>query len=209
MDVLPGLESILGRNASVPEKPRGRPMTAAFGLQGVHAEGADEFDAFDVENAGLNGVDRLNGASLIVKVVKTRECRLRRMLATVAGILDEHRTGGAERAMALMSLGEEANDNGKGRGRGKRGQASNPELRKRTMEEASSSSSGFSRNWMREVLLDVVPCAQRAQPSTLIPGASMPCGAPRVPEQGFIEPVSVELWCRYQRLRRCSSSVEI
>ena len=32
-------------------------------------------------------------------------------------------------------------------------------------------------------------------------GASMPCGAHHVPEQGSIEPVSVELWRRYQRRR--------
>ena len=30
----------------------------------------------------------------------------------------------------------------------------------------------------------VVLCAHRAQPPTLTPGASMPCGAHRVPEQG-------------------------
>ena len=40
------------------------------------------------------------------------------------------------------------------------------------------------KNWRREVLLPVVPCAHRAQPSTLTLGASMPCGAPRVPGQG-------------------------
>ena len=36
----------------------------------------------------------------------------------------------------------------------------------------------------REVLLPVVPCAHRAQPSTLTLRASMPCGALRVPGQG-------------------------
>ena len=84
-------------------------------------------------------MDRLNGASVIAKVIKTRECRpdvvleshsrrvkqqleawsfsryneqmvqghcgnfktLRRMLAAVAGILDEPRTGSAERPMAM------------------------------------------------------------------------------------------------------------
>ena len=30
----------------------------------------------------------------------------------------------------------------------------------------------------------------------------MPCGAPRVPRRGSIEPLSVELWRRFQR-RRC------
>ena len=40
-------------------------------------------------------------------------------------------------------------------------QASTAEARKRTMEGARSSSSGFSRNWEREVLLPVVPCVQR------------------------------------------------
>ena len=44
--------------------------------------------------------------------------------------------------------------------------------------------------------LAVVPCSQRAQPSTLTPGASMPVGALRVPERCSIEPVSVELWRR-------------
>ena len=68
------------------------------------------------------------------------------MLATVAGILKEDRTGGAERAMAPTNFGEEAGDNGKGGGRGKRGQASNPGARKRTMGEAGSFSSGFSKN---------------------------------------------------------------
>ena len=48
------------------------------------------------------------------------------MLATVAGILEDHRTGGARRAMAMTNFGEEADDNGKGGGRGKRGRASNP-----------------------------------------------------------------------------------
>ena len=129
MDVFPGLESTLSCIANVLEKPWGRSMTATFGLQGAHAESADEFGVLldDVQSAGLNGVDRVIGASLIVDVVKTRGCRLRHMLASVAGILDEHRSGGAERAMALTNFGEEANDNGKGGGRGKRGQASNPE----------------------------------------------------------------------------------
>ena len=104
-------------------------MTATVGLHGVHAESADEFDVLlnDVHSAGLNGVDRVIGASLIVEVVKTRGCRLRHMLAAVAGILDEYRSGGAERAMAMTNFGEEANDHGKDGGRGKRGQASNPE----------------------------------------------------------------------------------
>ena len=62
-------------------------MTATFGFQGAHAEIADEIDALldDVHSAGLNGVDRVNGASLTVEVVKTRGCRLRHMLAAVAG----------------------------------------------------------------------------------------------------------------------------
>ena len=34
-----------------------------------------------------------------------------------------------------------------------------------------------------EILLPVVPCAQRAHPSTLTLGASIPRGAPRVPER--------------------------
>ena len=65
----------------------GRSMTATFGLQSAHADGADEIDAHldDVPSAGLNGVDRVIGTSLIVKVVKTRRCRLRHILATVAG----------------------------------------------------------------------------------------------------------------------------
>ena len=65
-----------------------------FGLQSAHADGADEIDAplDDVPSTGLNGVDRVTRASLFVKVV---------MLATFAGILEEHRTGGAARAMAL------------------------------------------------------------------------------------------------------------
>ena len=41
----------------------------------------------------------------------------------------------------------------------------------------------------REVLLPLVPRA----PSKLTLGTSMPCGAPRVPEQGSMELVSVEL----------------
>ena len=49
------------------------------------------------------------------------------MQAAVAGILDEHRSAGAERAMALTNFGEEANDNGKDGGRGKRGQTSESE----------------------------------------------------------------------------------
>ena len=104
-------------------------MTATFGLQSAHADGADEIDALldDVPSAGLNGVDRVIGASLIVKVVTTRGCRRRYVLATVVGILEEHRrTGGAERAMALTNFGQEADDNGKGGGHRKCGQASNP-----------------------------------------------------------------------------------
>ena len=50
----------------------------------------------------------------------------------------------------------------------------------------------FSRKWESEVVLPVV-CVQRAQPSTLTQGTNMSCGAPRVPEQGSIEPVSGEL----------------
>ena len=49
------------------------------------------------------------------------------------------------------SSGEEVTESGKGRGRGKSGQASNLE------------------KWEREALLLVVPCVQRAQPSTLTP----------------------------------------
>ena len=77
------------------------------------------------------------------------------------------------------------------------------------VEEGGNFSSRFSKNWERGILLPVVPCAQRAQPSTLTLGARMPCGARRVPEQGSIEPVSVELWRRYQRRRCCSSSMEV
>ena len=108
MDVPPGLESMLGHIANVLEKPRGRSTTATFSLQSAHADGAGETDALldDVPSPGLNGVDRVIGASPIVKVVTTRGCRRRYMLATVAGILEEHRTGGAERAMALTKLGE-------------------------------------------------------------------------------------------------------
>ena len=83
---------------------------------------------------------RVIGASLIMKIVETGRCRLRHMLEAVGGILVEHRTGCAEKATALTSVGEEADDIGKGSGRGKRGQASNPEARRRTMEEAGSSS---------------------------------------------------------------------
>ena len=104
-------------------------MTATFGLQGAHEKGADEFDALleDVHIAGLSGVVRVIGASLIVKIVKSGGCRLRHMLEAVAGILVEHRTGSAEKTTALTSVGEEADDIGKGSGRGKCGQASNPE----------------------------------------------------------------------------------
>ena len=56
--------------------------------------------------------------------------------------------------------------------------------------------------------IPVVPCVQRAQPSTLTLGASMPCGASRVAEQGSIEFASVKLWRRCRR-RRCSSSMEV
>ena len=84
------------------------------------------------------------------------------MLAAVAGILDEHRSRGAERAMALT------NDTGKGGGRGKRGQESNLEARKRTMEEGGSFSSGVSKNWERNYLA-VVPCARSASSLPLSP----------------------------------------
>ena len=47
--------------------------------------------------------------------------RLRHMLEAVAGILVQHRTGSAEKATALTSVGEEADDIGKGSGRGERG----------------------------------------------------------------------------------------
>ena len=72
-------------------------------------------------------VVRVIGASLIVKMVKTGRCRSRHMLEAVAGILVEHRTGSAERATALTSVGEGADGIGKGSGRGKRDQASIPE----------------------------------------------------------------------------------
>ena len=75
-------------------------MTATFGLQG---------DALlqDVRNARLSGVVRVIGTSLIVKMVKKGRCRLRHMLEAVAGFLVEHRTGSAERATALTSVGKE------------------------------------------------------------------------------------------------------
>ena len=71
MDARP--ELALGRIASALEKSRGRSLTAAFGLQEAHAQSADEFDALldDAQNAGLSAVDRLDGASLIAKVIKT------------------------------------------------------------------------------------------------------------------------------------------
>ena len=49
---------MLGRIADVLENWR-RSISAAFGLQGAHAESADEFDALldDVQSAGLSGVD--------------------------------------------------------------------------------------------------------------------------------------------------------
>ena len=148
VDAPPGLELTLGRIDSAVEKPCRRSLTAASGLQGAHAESADDFDALldDAQNAGLSGVDRLNGASLIAKVIKTRECRpdvvteshsrrvkqqlrvlpveawsisrchdqmvqgdcgnfqtLRRMLAAVAWIMEEHRTSSAERAMVMTN----------------------------------------------------------------------------------------------------------
>ena len=104
-------------------------MTATFGLQGAHEKGADECDAplEDVHNASPSGMVGVIGASLIVKIVKTGRCRLRHMLEAVAGILVELHTGNAEKTTALTSVGEEADDIGKGSGRGKRGQASNPE----------------------------------------------------------------------------------
>ena len=55
----------------------------------------------DVHSAGL-GVDRVIGASLIVEVVKTRGCRLRHMLAAVAGTLDEHRSQRCRRKPTTM-----------------------------------------------------------------------------------------------------------
>ena len=67
----------MGRIADALEKPRGHSISAAYGLQGADAESADEFDALldDVQSAGLSGVDRLNGASLIANVINARECR--------------------------------------------------------------------------------------------------------------------------------------
>ena len=46
-----------GHMTNVLEKPRGRSMTATFGLQSAHADGADEIDALlgGVPSAGLNG----------------------------------------------------------------------------------------------------------------------------------------------------------
>ena len=100
-----------------------------FRPSGAHEKGADEFDPLleDVHNAGLCAVVRVIGASLIVKIVKTRRCRLRHMLEAVAGILVEHRAGSAVKATELTSVGEQADDIGKDIGRGKYGQASNPE----------------------------------------------------------------------------------
>ena len=76
---------------------------------------SDRVDALlkDVHDAGPSGVVRVIGASLIVKIVKTGRCRLRHMLEAVAGILVEHRTGSADKAMALACVGEEADDIGK------------------------------------------------------------------------------------------------
>ena len=304
-----GLESMLGRIADALEKRRGRSISAAFSLQGAHAESADEFEAFldDVQSAGLSGVDTLNGPSLIHQnqgmsagcgVVKSLsscdataegtawgkpgffqkfqdvathagssgwdsgrasgwECRksdgddeslVSRFGAAVdpqhnlewawplLGVLDPEGRHNMQRSPLKQSglisfhtetvVNEEAkrrltsaasstmpqtdfsqlqgvrNELKKQRSSGEERQAcqaSTAEARKRTMEGARCSSSGFSRNWEREVLLPVVPCVQRAQRSTLTQGANMPCGAPRVPEQGSIELVSAEPWRRYQR----------
>ena len=130
-----------------------------FGLESAHADGADEIDAplDDVPSTGL--------------------WRLRHMLATFAGILEEHRTGGAARAMALTISWRRSGDNGKDGGCGMRGIESERER------------------------------GSLAQLSTFTLGASMPCGAPRVPEQGSIELVSVALWCCYRRC--CSSSMDV
>ena len=159
------------------------------------ADGADEIDALldDVPSACLNGVDRVIGASLIVKVVKTRGCRLRHILATVAGILKEDRTGGAERAMAPTNFGEEAGDNGKGGGRGKRGQASNPGSVKENDGGGWQLFFRIFEKWVREVFLPVVPCAQRAQLPLSPWKPARHVELPRVPEQGSIEPVSASL----------------
>ena len=185
MDGPPGLESILGHIANFLEKPRGRSMTATFGLQSAHADGADEIDALldDVPSAGLNGVDRVIGA----KVVKTRRCRLRHMLATVAGILEEHRTGGAETAMALTNFGEEADDIERA---AVAGSVAKHRIRERERERWRRLAAFLQDSrtiGRRGIILPVVPCAQRAQPSALTLGASMPCGAPHVPEQGSVE----------------------
>ena len=108
---------MLGHIANVLEKPRGRSMTVTFDLQSAHADGADEIDALldDVLGVGFNGVNRVIGASLIVKVVKTRGCRPRHMLVTVAGMLEGHRTGSAERAMALTNCWGRSRRQWKGR----------------------------------------------------------------------------------------------
>ena len=172
-------------------------MTATFGFQGAHAESGDEFDVLldDVQSAGLNGVDRVIGAS-------HRGGRQDQGISvtTPAGssFWDSGRT--SLRRCRKSDDTDEFLVRKKGGGRGKRGPASNPEARKRTMEEAGSFFSGVSKNWEREVILPVVPCAQRAQPSTLTPGAS---------ERGSIDPVFVELWRRYRRRRCCSSNVEV
>ena len=98
-------------------------MTTTFGLQGAHEKGADEFDALleDVHNAGLSRVVRVIGASLVVKIAQTEECRLRHMLEEVGGFW------GNIAPKVQKDPREEADDTGKGSGRGKRGQAPHPE----------------------------------------------------------------------------------
>ena len=164
-------------------------MTATFGLKGAHAESADEFDVLldDVESAGLNGVNRLSPGGrqdqgMSVTTHAGSSCR--RIL--------ERKPTTMERAAVAGSVAK-------------------LRIRRRERERWRRLAAFLhdSRKIGRENILPVVPCAQRAQPSTLTPGASMPCGAPRVQERGSIELVSVELWRRYQRRRCCSSSVEV
>ena len=152
MSVLVELEPGLSRIANGLEIPRGRSITATFGLQRAHAEGADELGVLleGVRSAGLNVVDRVIGSFLIVEVIKTRGCRLRHMLAAAAGFLDEHHSGGTERAMALRNLGKEANG---------------PNIESGGVKENDGGGklfSGFSRNWERNSLARRAVRAARA-----------------------------------------------
>ena len=167
-------------------------MTATFGLQGAHEEGADEFDALleDVHTVGLSGVLRVIGAS------HREDLQDREMSVTTHAGSSRWDSGRTSRRKCRKSDSTDTcwDDNGKGR----RSREAWPSIESGSVKENDGGGWQHFFSFL-EKLGERSSLARRAVRAAR--AASMPCGLPRVPEQGSIEPVSVEIWRRYQRRR--------